>query len=572
MDRPWWSANRHVGWTRIGWTRAAGPLLCGLLLLSSCALSLPWPGGASAPHRGGSVVVSLGDTASLIPSQMQMDFEWAVDQALWAPLWYGGPSGAFTPGLARQVPSQANGDVSADLKTWTIHLKPNLKWSDGSPLTAADLAFSLTLFGDPHFANHLGFPTTDPSDPIGFLGATARDATTVVFTLAHPYVAMTAVLADGAAGPIPEEVFGAMKPADVVKSHENFFPTVTSGPFKMAEHVQGDHITLARNPYYYQGPDKPYLDQITLKVFPTSAAVLHAAQTGRLDAAYEPLGAIDPELLAGYRALAGYSTYLDRSPTGYEEIAFNLSNPILQDKVVRQALSLSLDPKQIRALGPPGILLPTCDDHAGTFAHEPQLTCYPQDPARAAQALDADGWALGVDGVRHKNGKPLELTYSTINVSLFPWRAPTETLAQTSWARIGVKIDIKNYSGREFINSILPNGAFDIAEFAASSGYDPDDRVVFMCDQTPEQGGQNLMRYCNPVVDQQELAQQSTTDPGKRLDAFHTIHAAILDDLPVMYYYTQVFVGIYRSTLHNYQPTQNGTDLWNVWEWYVDQG
>src|SRR6516164_1600080 len=79
MDRPWWSANRHVGWTRIGWTRAAGPLLCGLLLLSSCALSLPWPGGASAPHRGGSVVVSLGDTASLIPSQMQMDFEWAVD-------------------------------------------------------------------------------------------------------------------------------------------------------------------------------------------------------------------------------------------------------------------------------------------------------------------------------------------------------------------------------------------------------------------------------------------------------------------------------------------------------------
>jgi peptide/nickel transport system substrate-binding protein len=530
----------------------------------------PWGGASPTPVRGGSIVDALvADPISLIPQKGVAAFDQAVDAAIWSPLWYGDPTGILHPALASELPSLDNGGISDDLKTWTIHLKPNLKWSDGSPLTASDVAFSLNTFANPHFAAGK-FWYNDPNDPIDFLGATVIDPTTVRYTLAHPYVGMNALLADGYSAPIPQEVFGAMAPGDIPRSHQSFFPTVTSGPFKMSEHTQGAHITVTRNPYYYQGPDKPYLDQITFKPFASPDAVLHAAQLGQLDTAFGAWSSISPDRLESYRALSGYTTYLDSHPTRFEMIQFNLTTPILKDKVVRQALTMSLDPKQIAALAQPGLFKPACDGQLGTFAHEPILTCYQQDPAQARQLLGADGWTLGADGYRHKDGKLLELTYSTTNLVAYPWRAATEMLAQSSWAQIGVKLDVQNY-GVEGFFSDLASGRFDIGQVAAAPrGYDPDDSWQFLCNQTADNGGANVMHYCNPVVDQAELAQRSTADQAKRLAAFHTIHAAILDDVPVMYYTAESSVGIYRSTLHNYMPFEVGTDLWNCWDWYVD--
>jgi peptide/nickel transport system substrate-binding protein len=553
------------------WAPLASVLLCATLLLAACDVRLPFTGTSTAPHRGGSIVDAiLGETASLIPAQGQVSMDLSADQALWAPLWYGDPTGALHPGLARQVPSVENGDVSADLKTWTIRLKPDLKWSNGSPLTADDVAFSLNTFADPHFARTNGFPLHDPADATDFLGATALDTTTVRFTLAHPNVTMTALLADGSDGPIPAAVFGGMAPGDIPKSPENFVPTVTSGPFKVADRAQGDHITLIRNPYYYQGPDKPYLDQITLKVFPTADAVLAAAQTRTLDVAYAGVSNVSAHLLDSYRALPGYTTQLDRYPSGYDVIVFNLTNPILSDKVVRQALARSLDPRQVIALGEPGIYVPICDDHAGTFAHEPNLTCYPQDPAKARQMLDQDGWTLGADGFRHKDGKTLELGFTVGAFPIHPARAIDARLVPAAWATIGVKID-NNTASRRF-PSDLNNGNYDIWDIANGTGYDPDDHLFLMCGQTPDKGGGNFTRYCNPAVDQAEILQLSTTDPATRMEAFHAIHQLVLDDVPMIFLYTELGVGIFRSSLRNYKPFDIGRDLWNCWEWYLDQG
>ncbi|HEX6817577.1 MAG TPA: ABC transporter substrate-binding protein, partial [Ktedonobacterales bacterium] len=278
-------------------------------------LPLPAPG----PSRGGSIVNALlQNNTILIPELSSYHYDTVTDAAIWAPLWYGDPSGALHPALASKVPSLVNGGISSDLKSWTIHLKPSLKWSDGSALTVADVVFSLNTFADPRF--DIGaFPQNDPGDPIDFLGAHMVDSTTLSFSLAHPYVLMNAILADGYHAPIPREVFGRIAPGDIAKSHEAFFPTVTSGPFKVSEHIQGDHLTVVRNPYYYQGPDKPYLDQITFKPALNGEAGLKAAQAGRLDAAFGASFGGDPQLVTDYRALPGYTTYFDSHPAGYEE-------------------------------------------------------------------------------------------------------------------------------------------------------------------------------------------------------------------------------------------------------------
>jgi peptide/nickel transport system substrate-binding protein len=503
---------------------------------------------------------------SLLPFQPYGVETLSVDQAIWTPLWYGDPTGTMHPGLVQEVPSLQNGGVSADEKTWTIRLRPNLKWSDGSPLTAADVVFSLNTYADVHFTNIFGFPRHDPSDPIDFLGATALDSTTVQFTLAHPSIAMLTYLADGATSPIPREVFGAVPPEDFLTSHQGIFPTVVSGPFKMKEHVRGDHLTVVRNPYYYQGPAKPYLDQITFRFLADEDALLTALQAGQVDTAYSFLS---PTNLGRYRALTGYTTYLDQYPAGYEELAFNLATPVLKHLAVRQALTLSLDPRQVIAQAVGETAAPTCDDQAGTYAHEQQLTCYPQDALRAGQLLDQDGWRLGPDGFRHKGGQTLTLRYRT-STSGHPERPRIEAVAQAAWERVGVKITFQNYPFHKFFQDILPGRAFDIAEFANVIGYDPDDHWFFMCDKTPDVGSSNFMHYCNPVVDQAEMLQQSTTDRDVRRAAFRTIHAAILADVPLMYLYSLRQIGIYRSTLHNYSPSVVGaSEMWNVWDWYL---
>lgn len=548
-----------------------GSMLCAiLLLLTSCDLLPSGHARTPTPRRGGSIVYELGvETSSLLPLQVQDEVDISADQAIWAPLWYLDPTGMLHPGLAREIPSLSNGDISPDLKTWTIRLRSGLRWSDGSPLTAADVAFSLNTYADPHYGNTVAFPLHDPSDPIDPLGAIALDPTTVQLTLAHPTATMLAHLNDGFQGPIPRAVFGTMKPGDIPKSRENFLPTVVSGPFMVKDHVQGDHLTVVRNPYYYQGPNKPYLDKITFKFFPNQAAILRAMQAGQLDAAY----ALSPANLASYRALSGYTTYLDKVPSsGYEVLAFNLTNPILKDLAVRQALTMTLDPRTIIAHATGGMAVPTCDDSVGTFAHEPELTCYAQDTVRAQQLLEQDGWALGADAYRHKAGHRLELRYSTANLDLVPTRLRIAALAQTAWGQIGIKLDIQNQTSSQFFGSTLPNGGFDIAEyFQGAESADPDDHWLLMCNQTPDRpGGGNFMHYCNSAVDQLETRQQVTADASARKALFHGIHLAVLADLPLMYLYIPRQIGVYRSTLHNYAPTfMGGTETWNVWDWYL---
>ncbi len=548
----------------------SGMLCAVLLLVTSCDLLPSGHAPTSTPHRGGSIVYDLSiDTNSLLPHQVLGEVDTAADQAIWAPLWYLDPTGMLHPGLAVEVPSLTNGDISPDLKTWTIRLRSGLRWSDGTPLTADDVAFSLNTYADAHYGGTTGFPLHESSDPDDFLGAVALDPTTVQFTFAHPDVTMLGHLNEGAQGPIPKEIFGAMRPSDIPRSRQNFLPTVVSGPFMVNDHVQGDHLTVVRNPYYYQGPNKPYLDKITFKFLPDQAAILRAMQAGQLDAAY----ALSSANLSRYRAISGYTTYLDAYPSsGFEVLVFNLTNPILKDLAVRQALTMTLDPHAIIAKATQGLAVPTCDDSVGTFAHEPGLTCYPQDPVRAQQILDQDGWLIGPDGYRYKGGHRLELRYSTTNLDLNPSRALTEVLAQTAWGHIGIKLDIENETSTQFFGPTLNTGEFDVAEFFNwAGGYDPDDHWFLMCDQTPDHlGGGNFMHYCDPRVDQAETQQRLTPDETVRKAEFHIIHLAVLADLPVMYLYIPRLIGVYRSALHNYTPTGTaGGETFRVWDWYL---
>lgn len=548
-----------------------GAMMLVPMVLSACGPTAKQGGNGNGNIKNGGTVINglYEEPDTLLPMLTNETYSIIVDQTIWAPLWYGDPQGQLHAGIA-EVPTQANGDISSDLKTYTIKIKSGLKWSDGQPLTADDVAFSYNLYADPAFANTFGFPTSDPKDPIGVDSVTKVDANTVKIVLRNPDVVLPSTLADGASGPIPMHIFQSIKAADIAHSPEYSKPSVVSGPFMIQDRVSGDHITVVKNPNYYQASaGLPHLNQITFKIIPDQNTILTDLQSGSITESWF----LDVTKQDQYKAISGYKTDHDANPAGYEVLVFNMaSGKTLNDKVIRQALTKSFDTSQLITQLYKGAATATCDDSAGTFVHEPSLTCNQLDVAGAKSMLDADGWTMGSDGYRHKNGQTLELTYATTNKAS---RKQTQLLAQAAWKAVGIKIDLKNYAADVFFganaNGILHSGQFDIGEFANTLGYDPDDHTFFMSNQTPDKGGSNYMHYSNPEVDQAETTQQQTADQSARKAAFHTIHTDVVNDAPVMYLYTAANIFVYSSHLQNYKPSALGpSEAWNVWDWYLD--
>lgn len=537
-------------------------LLMLVMSLAACGPTAKTSTTTSGPKTGGTAIDGLYEEPdSLLPEGSVETYADLVDAAIWAPLFYGDNTFKIHAGLATEVPTAQNGGISADLKTYTIHLKPNLKWSDGSPLTIDDVAFTINLFKNPAFG-----AKSASSAFAEIASVTTKGTDTVVIQLSQPDVTFLSVgMTDPLAfAPLPKAVYGSMDPATIQKSSNNFQPKVVSGPFTISDRVQGDHINTVKNPNYYQA-GKPYLAGVNFKVIPDQNTILTALQGGTITSSWF----LDVTKLATYKTISNYTLTSDKASGAFEAIVFNLHNPILADQKVRQALTMGADPSQVIKSVLNGTADPTCDDSVGSFAHEPSLIpCYKFDQTAASSLLEQDGWTMGSDNYRHKNGKTLELRYSTTSNNTK--RSNTQQILQAQWKQIGVKINIVDYPAATYFGTVLPQGNFDLGEFEESLGYDPNDNVLWNSKQTAANGGQNYGFYSNPTVDQALATEQSTGDQSKRMAAFHTIHEALLTDVPVFFLYAPKDIAMYSNTLHNYAPSAAGpSETWNIWDWYL---
>jgi peptide/nickel transport system substrate-binding protein len=558
-------------WQKV-WAATAG-LLVLLSLLAACGPSANNTGNGGGAKKGGSIVDIFDEEPdSLLPWNTGETFGVMAQDQIWAPLWNVDDKGNFVldGSIAKEIPSIANGDVSADLRTFTVKLKSNLKWSDGTPETAADCVASWKLMSDPNAGDAGSFPTTDPADTFVFVSATAIDTTTAQIVFKNPMSPFLANFAGGQNTCMPASQIAGKKGADIfgASNQQNFQPTVGNGPYTIKERIAGGHITMVRNPNYFLGPDKPYLDQITDQIITDSNTILQAFQAGSGDAGWF----LDTTKITDFKAIAGYTTALD-SGAGYEWLLFNTHDPILSDLAVRQALNESIDPKnEIYTAVYKGAAAETCDNDAGNFAHEavPTGGCYKFDVADAKAKLDAAGWAMGTDGYRHKNGKILELEYATTAKKA---RENTQAIFIQDWQKVGIKVDEKNYSNTQDWFGIpgghLCQGTFQIGEYA-SSQTDPDDHAIFSSDQTclgPKHGS-NYTFYNNPAVDAAEADQLTTLDQSKRKADMHIIHQAVLNDLPGRYLFAAANLYVYNNKLHNYSPSPANGDMWNCYDQY----
>jgi peptide/nickel transport system substrate-binding protein len=546
-----------------------------VLLLSACGPS-GTPSNSSngnKPVRGGTWIDDIyEEPTSLIPNGSAETFADLVDESIWAPLFVGDAAGHIQPGLATEVPTVANGSVSPDLKTWTFHLRSGLKWSDGQPITANDVNFTWKLWDNPQFgaASTVGFDLIQSA-------TVSPDNLSITFHLSAPFEPFVAAWTDGAAAPMPEHIFGSMSPGSILKSPQNLHPTVSSGPFTVSQAVSGDHYTVVRNPNYYQAnKGLPYLDSIVFRVVTNQDTILSDIQAGSIDSSWF----LDVTKTATYKSISGYHLVANPHASNFEAMYFDLHNPILQDLDVRKAMAMAIDHTALINVARRGEASPLCTDHGSSYVpgYEPNAPCPPYNVAAANALLQSDGWVMGPDGVRTKNGQRLEFQYSTTANNA--WRAADESILQQDFKAIGIKIDISNYPASTFFGTLLPEGKpgkYDLGEFEDSFTYDADDASLESCAQIPtaanSYSGENFSFYCNHQLDALFTAEQSTDNVAQRQAIFDQIHQIYLTQFPFVTLYSPTDIAMVKNGANGYDPGPMGaSETVGVWDWWCTGG
>lgn len=542
-----------------------------VLLLSACG-----PQGTVAPKndkpvRGGTWIDDVpAGPGSLLPQGSDTTYSTVIDQAIYTPFFAGDAQGHVHPALVTEIPTVANGGATADLKTWIFKIRPNMKWSDGQPLNADDVAYSFKTWNDPAFGEKFttGFADIVSTD-------VSPDKLSITIHLDKPIGNFVSNFVDANPGsPLPMHHFSSMKPSEILKSPDSQLPTVTSGPFmiKADESTAQQQYTVVRNPNYYQ-PGLPYLDKIVFRIVNDPDTILKDAQAHQITSSWF----IDISKIDAYKAINGYTATPDKVSAGFEALWMNQNNPALKDVNVRHAIAMAIDHNKLINVARNGLAVPLCTDHPASLTpgYQKDAKCPSFDPAAANKLLDDNGWVKGSDGIRSKGGLRLDFKYTT---TLLSWRKSDQLIVQQNLKDIGINTTLVNQPGSTFFGSTLPQGkpgTYDIGEFEQTFTYDADDSGSLNCASVPtaanSYSGGNYSFSCDPARDalyQQEL---STTDPAVRQDAFNKLHDNYLTTFPFITEYAPIDATIVKNTAHNYEAGPMGAqETVNVWNWWCN--
>ena len=427
------------------------------------------------------------------------------------------------PVLVKEMPSTANGGISADGKVITLKLRNDLKWSDGTPLTAEDFIFTYEM--TMNAANTVS--TQHPYDKIEKIEA--PDAQTVVTTFKDPYAPWTGTLWHGI---LPKHV---LKPAfdqagNINEAAWNHAPTVGCGPFVFEEWESGSFARFVANENYWLG--KPKIDEIFIRFVPDDASQIAALQAGEGDLgtfiAYPDIPTLEQAGIQVIKAFSGYNEgwYINLGEKGHVA---------LKDVKVRQALAYAFDRFSLNEDLLLGLTVQASTDWDITPYNDPTIAPYPFDPEKAKQLLDEAGWKdTNGDGVRDKDGVELVLKYGTTTREI---RKDTQAVAQQQLAEVGIKVELLNYDSDLYFSSYdqggpAARGDLDIFEYSTTPQFPDPDTADWLCNNIPSDenpSGTNWSALCDQELNDLFELQATQVDFKERQQTFFKITRMIFD-------------------------------------------
>jgi len=460
-------------------------------------------------------------------------------------------TGKPVPSLCVQVPTKQNHLISPDGKSITFKLRHGVVWHDGKPFTSADVAFTVKTILDPK-TNVL---TRDGWDLIQRVDT--PDPYTAIFRLKRPYAAFINRYFTPVGNPaiLPKHILDGQ---DVNHSPYNGLP-VGLGPFRYVRWTRGSEVVMEAFPKWWGG--RPKLQRVVFKVIPDTNTMITALQTHEIDAFVR----VPANVWEQVAKIPATRTAAEDTTT-YSHIDFNVTNPILADPRVRQALARAINRNVIwaKVYHRSGFLACTPISHL-SWAYDPKAACYPFDLKAAADELQRDGWVMGSDGLRHKNGRTLRFSFAGNTGN--PGLDTTVLLIQQWFKKIGAGLEYFRYPTDKLFAAYAAGGIvatrhYDIASYAWSLPPDPDLTNLVACSRISPKG-QNYMGYCDRDVDAALQDALGSYDRARRKRDYVRVQEDLARDTPFIVLLQRTDHLIYNDDFHGIKPGPV-MDFWNA--------
>lgn len=453
----------------------------------------------------------------------------------------------FGPLLARSH------EWSPDRKALTFHLREDAVWSDGVPITAADVRFTWQAHVHPDVAWYAAYMKEDIKD------VEVVNPKTVRFHFSRVYSKQLQDANEG--GIIPKHAWEKLPFSEWMKNADWFRQNlVVSGPFTVASWEPQQAVTLVRNPRYFK-KGRPWLDKVVVRTVPDAASQITQLLNGELD--------FVPQLQPGDIERIRSNPRLRLIPYWhrlYVFVTWNTRNPMFADPDVRRALTLGIDRQTIVDTLFPGDIARVAVSPIvqSVWAFDRSLGPLPYDPREARRILESKGWRdTDGDGVLDKGGRPF--SFVLLSNAGNPQRNDAAVMIQQQLKQVGIRVEPRIV---EF-NSLVADGQtgkFDAMVFGLGMDTSLDVSANFGSD-SEEEG--NFGAYKNPELDRlmaEAMAKPEILQAKPLLDRIQQI---IHRDQPVTFLWESQRLSAVNRRVHDVRPNVLFS-LYNLEDWWVD--
>lgn len=446
------------------------------LLAAACTLTLSLSFGAAASEKTDLVIAVDADVDTLHPTDFSTTTELNVLNQLYDTLMYMNPDGTHDP-----EPRIAESyEISEDGLDYTFHIRDDVTFHDGTPVTVDDVVFSIELYKDSEYQG----------SQISMLSSVeATDDSTVVCHLDSPY----APFLEGILSPfITSKAYYESDPDAFVTS------PIGSGPYKFVSRATGSNIVLEANEDYYRGA--PAIKNISFEVIPDTATKAIALQTGEVSFAE-----IDSSVLTQLEANPAI-TVTEVPTSSFCYVSMNLEKEPFDNVLVRQAINYAIDRDNLVAVcydGEAEVNSNICAKSRSGYS-EDQLQ-YTYDPEKAIELLAEAG---------------LETPYNLGEILVAEKYSNLATVIQNDLKAVGLEVTISVKEFNAYIGD-LTSGNYSIT--ALNMTLEGDTQSLEMAFTTDYIGTANNARYSDEEMDELFNQTRSETDSEKRLELFDQI-------------------------------------------------
>ncbi|OIO03043.1 MAG: peptide-binding protein [Desulfovibrionaceae bacterium CG1_02_65_16] len=531
-------------------------LLSALVLLAACgrgdasrpasAAKTAASAASGTPEYGGRFVqATIGEPSNLIPPLASDSSSHEIADLLYVGLLKFDKNISLVPQAAQSY------EVLEDGRLLRFHLRRDIRWTDGVPLTARDVEFTYKLMIDQNT------PTAYAEDFLAVKSFKLLDDYSFEVRYDKPFAR---ALVTWASAILPRHL---LEGQDLLKTPLARQP-VGAGPYVLKSWTTGDRLVLAANPDYFEG--RPYIDEVVMRIIPDQSTQFMELKSGNLDEIglspqqylYQTEGQDWAKEYRKFKYVAAAYTYL----------AFNLKSRLFADVRVRQAINHAIDKDEIVRGVLMGLGMATGVPYKpGTWAYDARIPANEFDPALSRRLLAEAGWTRKKPDapLTDADGRPFAFTILTNQGN--SQRIKAAIIIQSRLKDLGIRVEIRTVEWAAFIKEFVDKGRFDALLLGWTITPDPDIYDVWHSSKA-KPGGLNFVSYKNPELDDLLERGRRLLDQKRRKPIYDRIQELLHRDQPYCFLYVPMALPMVHARVQGIEPAPAGID-YNFIRWWI---